>query len=139
MHPVEGGTQKVTFNNEIDREYESQLRSARAQADGNPYVGGVGMDVKSTRNPHLRQSNVMPEQLIEGSASNFAQGDDAGNSPGFDDHEPDWKYGRQRLPQLIVLRKILRSFQADALEERLEMMRRGGQKRGYNDHLYYGA
>ena len=138
MNPVEGGTQKVTFNNEIEREYESRKRSAMAQADGNPYVGGVGMDVKSTRDATYGNPNVMPEQLIEGASSNFAQGSDAGNSPGFDAMnstgsvalETSATNNPQQDPQ---------SFEADALTERLEMMRRGGQKRGYNDSSIYGA
>lgn len=138
MNPVEGGTQKVTFNNEIEREYESRKRSAMAQADGNPYVGGVGMDVKATRDAKYGNPNVMPEQLIEGIGSNFQAGDTPGNAPDFDAinstgnaaMETSATNNPQEDPQ---------TFESDALTERLEMMRRGGQKRGYNDPSIYGA
>ena len=139
MQPVSGGTQKVTFNNEADREYEAQRRAAMAQADGNPYVGGVGMDVKSSRNPVYGNPTVMPEELIEGRASNFAQSDDPASAPTGDplnqtgsmDDQVSATSNPQEDPQ---------SFQADALTERLEAMRRGGQKRGLNNHSEtYGA
>ena len=138
MQPVEGGTQKVTFGNEIEREYESRKRAAMAQADGNPYVGGVGMDVKETRNDLYGNTNVMPEQLIEGVASNFQQSDSPGNAPSTDalnrtgalDEETSATNIPQEDPQ---------DFQADALTERLELMRKGGQVRGYNSTSIYGA
>ena len=138
MNPVEGGTQKVTFDNEIEREYESRKRAAMAQADGNPYVGGVGMDVKGSRDGKYGNPNVMPEELIEGVGGNFQQDDTPGNSPQADamnstgnvDLETSATNNPQQDPQ---------SFEADALSERLELMRRGGQKRGYNDPNIYGA
>ena len=138
MQPVEGGTQKVTFGNEIEREYESRKRAAMAQADGNPYVGGVGMDVKATRSRVYGNPNIMPEQLIEGVDSNFQQDDAPGNAPHRDamnttgnvDLETSATNNPQQDPQM---------FEADALTERLEMMRRGGQKRGFNSTDIYGA
>ena len=138
MNPVDGGTQKVTFQNEIEREYESRKRAAMAQADGNPYVGGVGMDVKASRDGKYGNPNVMPEQLIEGEASNFQQGDTPGNAPDFDALnstgnvalETSATNNPQQDPQ---------AFEADALTERLELMRKGGQKRGYNSTEIYGA
>ena len=138
MIPVEGGTQKVTFGNEIEREYESRRRAAVAQADGNPYVGGIGMDVKATRSPAYGNPNVMPEQLIEGSASNFQQGDAPGNAPRYDDLNTSGSVAEETSATNIP-QEDPQEFQADALTERLELMRRGGQKRGYNDHINYGA
>jgi len=133
MHSVQGGTQKVTFNKEDSREYESLRRQAQAQADGNPYVSGIGMDVKNTRSSVYGNPNVMPEQLIEGAASNFQAGDTPGNSPMNDrlnqTGSVDGSVSATNSPQ-----EDPQSFQSDALTERLELMRRGGQKMGLNNH-----
>lgn len=137
MHPVSGGTQKVTFEKENEREYDSQRRSAIAQADANPYVGGVGLDVQRTRSKY-GNPNVMPEQLIEGVSSNFQAGDAPGNAP-LDDPLNTTGSLQNEVSATEIPQEDPQSFQADALTERLELMRRGGQKRGYNDPNIYGA
>ena len=133
MHPVEGGTQKVTFNKEDSREYEAMKRAAMAQADANPYVGGIGQEVKASRDTRYGAPSVMPEQLIEGAASNFQSSDAPGNSPQSDELNQtasmDTGVSATNSPQ-----QDPQSMQADALTERLNLMRAGGQKRGYNDH-----
>lgn len=138
MQPVSGGTQKVTFNKEDDREYEALKRATQAQAASNPYVQGVGMEVKDSRSPKYGNPEIMPEELIEGAASNFSQSDAPGNAP------------REELNQSGSLETGVsgttnpqedpQSMQADALSQRLEIMRRGGQYRGLNDQSKtYGA
>lgn len=112
MHPVSGGTQKVTFNKEDSREYESQLAAARAQADGNPYVGGFGM-------------------------SNYQAPDAPGNAP---PSEPEQSGSVAASASATTNPGQEQGFESDALSERLELMRRGGQKQGLNDHSEtYGA
>ena len=89
MYPVQGGTQKVTFNRPDPREYEAQKRAAMAQhGAANPAVSGiqqvmnqgVGEAVKSDRTRY-GNSNIMPNELMQGANSNFAQNDVPGNRP----------------------------------------------------------
>ena len=133
MQPVEGGTQKVTFNKEDSREYEALKRAAMAQADANPYVGGIGQQVKGSRDEKYGAPSVMPEQLIEGAASNFQSSDAPANSPQTDELNQtaslNTGVSATNAPQTDP-----QSMQSDALGERLALMRAGGQKRGYNDH-----
>ena len=139
MHSVQGGTQKVTFNKEDSREYESLRRQAQAQADGNPYVTGIGMDVKGTRSSKYGNPNVMPEQLIEGASSNFQSGDAPGNTP-INDRLNTTGSVADSVSATNIPQEDPQAFQADALTERLELMRRGGQKMGLNNHEdTYGA
>ena len=86
---VLGGTQKVTFNRPDPREYEAQKRAAMAQhGAANPAVSGiqevmnqgVGEAIKSDRTMY-GNSNIMPNELMQGSSSNFAQQDVPGNRP----------------------------------------------------------
>ena len=139
MHPVEGGTQKVTFNREDSREYEAMKRAAMAQADGNPFVGGIGQDIKASRDSKYGAPSVMPGQIIEGPSSNFQSSDAPANSPQSDDLNQtaslNTGISATNSPQADT-----ESLQADALSERLALMRSGGQKRGYNDHsAVYGG
>tara|TARA_B100000073_G_scaffold129172_1_gene105791 strand:- start:310 stop:726 length:417 start_codon:yes stop_codon:yes gene_type:complete len=138
MQPVSGGTQKVTFDKENEREYESQRRAAVAQAAANPYVTGVGMTVKDSRTGY-GAPRVMPEQLIEGEMSNFQQGDAPGNAPITDAANTTGNVSTG-VSATEIPQEDPQDFQVDALTERLALMRRGGQKRGLNDHdSTYGA
>ena len=115
MQPVSGGTQKVTFNREDDREYEALKRATQAQAASNPYIQGVGA----------------PD-------SNFSQTDSPGNTPS----EATNTSGSAETMRSATTdpQQDQQSFESDALTERLEIMRRGGQKRGLNDQSQtYGA
>ena len=88
---VHGGTQKVTFNRPDPREYEAQKRAAMAQhGAANPAVSGiqevmnqgVGTAIKAeTSQTPYGNSNIMPNELMQGANSNFAQNDVPGNRP----------------------------------------------------------
>ena len=81
MRPVSGGTQKLTMNSQ-ENDYQQKLRQAQAQADGNPFVAGIqevfdkgaGEASKDSRNQY-GNVNLMPQEVLEGSFSNFAQKD----------------------------------------------------------------
>ena len=87
MRPVSGGTQKLTMNS-AERDYQQKLRQAQAQGDGNPFVAGIqevlqkgaGQAVKQTRTKY-GNVNVMPQELLEGVETNFAQKDAPANAP----------------------------------------------------------
>ena len=139
MQPVDGGTQKVTFNREDAREYEAMKRAAMAQADGNPYVGGIGQEVKASRDGKYGVPRVVPGQLLGGPVSNFQATDTPMNAPEFDalnrSGSLETGVSATNMPDTDT-----EELQADALTERLMLMRAGGQKRGYNDpdQLYGG-
>ena len=87
MRPVQGGTQKLTMNS-ADRDYQQKLRQAQAQGDGNPFVAGVqevftegaGEASKESRTQY-GNVNLMPQEVLQGSLSNFAQKDAPSNAP----------------------------------------------------------
>ena len=87
MRPVTGGTQKLTMNS-AERDYQQKLNQAKAQADGNPFVSGieevfdmgVGQASKQTRTKY-GNVNIMPQELLEGENTNFAQKDAPANAP----------------------------------------------------------
>jgi len=87
MRPVTSGTQKLTMNS-AERDYQQRLRQAQAQGDGNPFVAGIqevfvegaGQAAKQTRTKY-GNVNIMPQELIEGADTNFAQKDAPANAP----------------------------------------------------------
>ena len=87
MRPVTGGTQKLTMNSS-ERDYQQKLRQAQAQGDGNPFVAGIqevysrgaGQAAKESRTRY-GNVNIMPQELIEGENTNFAQKDAPANAP----------------------------------------------------------
>jgi len=87
MRPVSGGTQKLTMNSQ-ENDYQQKLRQAQAQADGNPYVAGIqevfnagaGEASKDSRTQY-GNVNLMPQEILEGSSTNFAQKDAPANTP----------------------------------------------------------
>ena len=87
MRPVTSGTQKLTMNSS-ERDYQQRLRQAKAQGDGNPFVAGIqevfvegaGQAAKQTRTKY-GNVNIMPQELIEGVDTNFAQKDAPANAP----------------------------------------------------------
>ena len=87
MRPVQGGTQKLTMNS-ADRDYQQKLKQAQAQGDGNPFVAGVqevflegaGEASKESRTQY-GNVNLMPQEVLQGSLSNFAQKDAPSNAP----------------------------------------------------------
>jgi hypothetical protein len=88
MRPVQGGTQKLTMNS-TENDYQQKLRQAQAQADGNPFVAGIqevfnaGASVASKESASNQYGNVnlMPQEVLEGSFSNYQQNDAPANSP----------------------------------------------------------
>ena len=89
MYPVQGGTQKVTFNRPDPREYDALMRSSMsAYGQGNSALAGiqqvmdegVGRAVSQSRNKY-GNANIMPNELIQGADSNYAQTDIPGNRP----------------------------------------------------------
>jgi hypothetical protein len=87
MRPVTGGTQKLTMNS-AERDYQQKLKQAQAQGDGNPFVAGIqevfdmgaGEAAKQTRSKY-GNVNIMPQELLEGENTNFAQKDAPSNAP----------------------------------------------------------
>ena len=87
MRPVQGGTQKLTMNS-AENDYQQKLRQAQAQADGNPFVAGIqevfnagaGVASKDSRTKY-GNVNLMPQEVLEGSFSNYQQNDAPANSP----------------------------------------------------------
>ena len=88
MRPVQGGTQKLTMNSQ-ENDYQQKLRQAQAQADGNPFVAGiqevfnVGASEASKKSISNQYGNVnlMPQEVLEGSFSNYQQNDAPANAP----------------------------------------------------------
>ena len=87
MRPVQGGTQKLTMNSQ-ENDYQQKLRQAQAQADGNPFVAGIqevfnagaGTASKDSRTQY-GNVNLMPQEVLEGSFSNYQQNDAPANAP----------------------------------------------------------
>ena len=87
MRPVQGGTQKLTMNSQ-ENDYQQKLRQAQAQADGNPFVAGIqevfnagaGEASKDSRTQY-GNVNLMPQEVLEGSFSNYQQNDAPANAP----------------------------------------------------------
>jgi len=87
MRPVQGGTQKLTMNS-AENDYQQKLRQAQAQADGNPFVAGIQEVFKEGAGEASKDSrtqygnvNLMPQEVLEGSFSNYQQKDAPANSP----------------------------------------------------------
>ena len=121
-------TQKLTFGQQDPREYEAQRRAAMAQhGDSNPFVSGisqvmnegVGTAVAESRNKY-GNSNIMPNELMQGSDSNFSQKDVPGNRP-LEDHVN--QTGSQDLGVSSTTRpqQDPEEMESDALEQRLAM------------------
>ena len=85
---VYSGTQKITMGRDGDTDYESKKRAAMAQAGENSYIQGVqsvmddgaGEAVANSRTKY-GNVNVMPQEILEGSDSNFSFKDSPGNRP----------------------------------------------------------
>jgi hypothetical protein len=68
MHAVNThGAPKITTNSQED-DYQMLLKQAQAQADGNPYVGGV--------QPEISTGEPMPDERFEKPQSEAAQQND---------------------------------------------------------------
>ena len=139
MRPVQGGTQKLTMNS-ADRDYEQRLRQSKAQADGNPFVSGVqevfaegaGVASKDSRTQY-GNVNLMPQELIQGQQSNFAQKDAPSNAPMED---PINQSGTMALGASATRapNKDVEDMTTDKLEERLNMYAQAGSNAGFGNN-----
>ena len=137
MRPVQGGTQKLTMNS-ADRDYEQLRRAAIAQGDGNPFVAGVqavfeeGANGKNTRTQY-GNVNLMPQEILQGSLSNFAQKDAPSNAPMEDPLNQsatmDLGVSATRSPN-----KDTEMMATQKLEERLDMYAKAGSNAGYGNN-----
>ena len=132
MNPVSGGwTSHKT--NDSEREYESQKRAAMAQSGKNEYVQGVqsvmndgaGTAVQQTRGKY-GNVNIMPQEVMEGSSSNFAQPDVPG---GIIQNEVENRTGSLETQRSAtnVPQEDPQSFETSGLEDRLAMYAEKGQ------------
>ena len=87
MRPVQGGTQKLTMNSQ-ENDDQQKLRQAQAQADGNPLVAGIqevfnagAGEVSKDSRTQYGNVNLMPQEVLEGSFSNYQQNDAPANAP----------------------------------------------------------
>lgn len=139
MRPVQGGTQKLTMDS-LERDYQQRLKQAQAQGDGNPFVAGVqevfvegaGEASKESRTQY-GNVNVMPQELIQGSFSNFAQKDAPVNRPMSDPLNQsgtmDLGVSSTRSPN-----KDTDLMAVDKLEERLAMYQQAGSNAGFGNN-----
>ncbi len=130
---VYAGTQKITMGRDADTDYKSKLAAAKAQAGPNSYVQGVqsvmddgaGKAIENTRTKY-GNVNLMPQQVLEGSNSNFQQDDSPGNAP-LDDLPNQTGSIQTQASSTNIPQKDPEVMETDALSQRLEKMARGGQ------------
>ena len=139
MRPVQGGTQKLTMNS-LERDYQQRLKQAQAQGDGNPFVSGVqevfiegaGEASKESRTQY-GNVNLMPQEVLQGSFSNFAQKDAPSNRPMEDPLNQsgtmDLGVSATRAPN-----KDTDLMAVDKLEERLAMYAQAGSNAGLGNN-----
>ena len=145
MYPVQGGTQKVTFNRPDPREYEAKKRAAM-QSQVNPAVSGiqevmnqgVGAAIKAeaSQTPY-GNSNIMPNELMQGANSNFAQSDVPGNRPLEDTMNQTGN--AQDGVSSTTQNQDYEDMEAGALEKRMAMYQRavGNADASLNDRGAY--
>jgi hypothetical protein len=130
---VYGGTQKISMGRNGDTDYKSKLAAAKAQAGPNSYVQGVqsvmddgaGVAVQNTRTKY-GNVNVMPQDVLQGSNSNFSYTDAPGNQP-LDDLPNQTGSIQTEASSTNVPQEDPEQMETDALAQRLEKMARGGQ------------
>jgi hypothetical protein len=139
MRPVQGGTQKLTMNSQ-ENDYRQMLRQAQAQADGNPYVAGIqevfdkgaGEASKESRNQY-GNVNLMPQEVLEGSFTNFAQKDAPSNAPMADSMNQTGT-----LDFASSMTKQANSepeeMATDVLDKRLSMYAQAGSNAGFGNN-----
>ena len=133
MNPVAGGWTSHKSNRDRDPEYGAKLASAFEQSKGNPFVQGVqsvmedgaGTAIQNTRNKY-GNVNLMPNEVLQGRTSNFAQKDIPGNQP-LDDIPNQTGSAELDTSSTAVPQEDPQEMETDALERRLAMMAKGGQ------------
>jgi len=139
MRPVQGGTQKLTMNSQ-ENDYQQKLRQAQAQADGNPYVAGIqevfdrgaGEASKDSRNQY-GNVNLMPQEVLEGSSTNFAQKDAPSNAPMVD---PMNQSGAVDLGSSMTKQANSdpQEMVTDEVDKRLQMYAEAGSNAGFGNN-----
>ena len=139
MRPVQGGTQKLTMNSQ-ENDYQQKLRQAQAQADGNPYVAGIqevfdkgaGEASKDSRNQY-GNVNLMPQEVLEGSFTNFAQKDAPSNAPMAD---PMNQSGTMDLGSSMTKQANSEpeEMATDVVDKRLQMYAQAGSNAGFGNN-----
>ncbi len=118
---------------DADTDYKSKLAAAKAQAGPNSYVQGVqsvmddgaGKAIENTRTKY-GNVNLMPQEVLEGSNSNFQQTDSPGNQI-LDDLPNQTGSIQTQASSTNVPQQDPDAMETDALSRRLEKMARGGQ------------
>lgn len=139
MRPVSGGTQKLTMNSK-ERDYQQMLRQTQAQGDGNPFVAGVqevfqagaGEAVKNSTS-FIGDQPLKPQELLQGSSSNFQQKDAPSNAPmdqpynqtGALDMQMSATKNPNRDPEELATQK---------LDERLAMYAKAGSNANFGNN-----
>ena len=114
-------------------DYEGKKRAAVAQSGQNSYIQGVqsvmddgaGAAVANTRTKY-GNVNLMPQQVLQGQTSNFAQEDTPGNQS-MEDLPNQTGSTVTQASSTNVPQQDPEAMETSALENRLEMMRKGGQ------------
>jgi len=137
MYPVQGGTQKVTFNKPDPREYDAMMRSSmNAYGQGNPAMAGIqevvnkgfGAPIAASRNKY-GAPRIMPNELMQGANSNFAQADVPGNSPLEDTMNQSGNL-QDGISTTTQPQRDVEDMEGDALERRLAMYRNAAGNAG---------
>lgn len=138
MNPVAGGFTPHKIKG--DGDYEAQKRAAMAQAGQNSYIQGVqsvmqdgaGTAIQNTRTKY-GNVNLMPNEVLQGGKSNFAQRDIPGNQP-LDDIPNQTGSTELETSSTAVPQEDPQEMETDALDERLKMYAKAGQGfSGFND------
>ena len=137
MHPVQGGTQKLTMNS-AERDYQQKLRQSKAQGDGNPYVAGVqsvmeegaGTAISEDRTKY-GNSNIMPNEIMQGRSSNFSYRDAPGNAP-LEDPANQSGTMDARASATMDPQHDPENLETDALDRRMRMYAKAAGNAGMN-------
>lgn len=138
MHAVTGGWTSHKIKG--DGDYEARKRAAMAQGGANSYIQGVqsvmedgaGEAIANTRNKY-GNVNVMPQEVLQGRTSNFAQKDIPGNQP-LDDIPNQTGSVELDTSSTAVPQEDPKEMETDALDRRLAMYAKAGQGfKGLND------
>ena len=114
-------------------DYEGKKRAAVAQSGQNSYIQGVqsvmddgaGAAVANTRTKY-GNVNLMPQQVLQGQTSNLAQEDSPGNQS-MEDLPNQTGSTVTQASSTNVPQQDPEAMETSALENRLELMRKGGQ------------
>ena len=138
MNPVGGGWTSHKIKG--DGDYEAQKRAAMAQSGSNSYIQGVqsvmdegaGVAIANTRSKY-GNVNLMPNTVLQGGASNFAQKDAVANNP-IEDIKNQTGSVELDTSSTAVPQQDPEEMETDALDRRLAMYAKAGQGfSGYND------